>query len=369
MPVWPDSRKGWPDVFSYPPDLFDLPVYGLASAQKQAMLDELLQSLSAHHYAHCQAYRQLVDCNPFDFSSAPSPGQLPVATRLFKDLELASIEQTEVFRQMRSSGTSGQASKITLDGPSAKRQSQVLVKILQSWLGKQRRPMLLIDAPSTVKKAGAMTARAAGLQGLSFFGRHHCYALDDEMQLDVEKIQAFFTEHGEQPVLIFGFTFIVWQQFIQAMISQGLTVNLTNAILIHGGGWKKMQEQAVTDEQFKTAIRQTLGNVSVHDYYGMVEQTGTIYMQCEHGHLHTPVWSDVLIRDPADLSVLENGVTGLIQVNSVLPTSYPGHCLLTEDLGTIIGEDDCACGRLGKYFKVHGRVPKAQVKGCSDTFV
>ena len=92
MPVWPDSRKGWPDVFSYPPDLFDLPVYGLASAQKQAMLDELLQSLSAHHYAHCQAYRQLVDCNPFDFSSAPSPGQLPVATRLFKDLELKDYD-------------------------------------------------------------------------------------------------------------------------------------------------------------------------------------------------------------------------------------------------------------------------------------
>ena len=59
-------------MFSYPPDLFDLPVYGLASAEKQAMLDELLPRLSAHHYENCQGYRQLVACNPFDFSNAGS---------------------------------------------------------------------------------------------------------------------------------------------------------------------------------------------------------------------------------------------------------------------------------------------------------
>lgn len=355
-------------MFSYPPELFDLPVYGLPSTQKQAMLNRVMSQLSQHHYQHCEAYRRLLDSRPFDFASAAHTEQFPVAARLFKDLALTSIQSNDVFRQMRSSGTSGQASKITLDGESAKRQSQVLVKILQSCLGKQRRPMLLIDAPSTVKKAGAMTARAAGLQGLSFFGRHHCYALNENMELDIEKVRDFFSKYGKQPVLIFGFTFIVWQTFIQALAQQNINFDFADAILIHGGGWKKMQDQAVTDEIFKASIYKTLGNVSVHDYYGMVEQTGTIYMQCEKGVLHTPVWSDVLIRSPQDLSLLEHGEAGLIQVNSVLPTSYPGHCILTEDLGTVFGEDDCECGRLGKYFKVHGRVPKAQVKGCSDTF-
>jgi hypothetical protein len=32
-----------------------------------------------------------------------------------------------------------------------------------------------------------------------------------------------------------------------------------------------------------------------------------------------------------------------------------------------MGEDDCSCGRLGKYFQVHGRLAKAEVRGCSDT--
>jgi hypothetical protein len=34
----------------------------------------------------------------------------------------------------------------------------------------------------------------------------------------------------------------------------------------------------------------------------------------------------------------------------------------------ILGEDDCKCGRKGKYFKVLGRIKKAKIRGCSDTF-
>ena len=59
---------------------------------------------------------------------------------------------------------------------------------------------------------------------------------------------------------------------------------------------------------------------------------------------------------------------GIIQVLSVLPGSYPGHSLLTEDEGTLLGEDDCPCGRFGKYFKVSGRIRNAEIRGCSDTY-
>ncbi|WAJ71043.1 acyl-protein synthetase [Catenovulum adriaticum] len=358
-------------MFEFDPPIIDLPVYGLNKVDKQAWLDKTLLKLTHYHYQNCLEYKQLIDAvdNPVSIKKINKAQDiLPVAARLFKEFKLTSIANEHEFRQMRSSGTSGLASKIVLDASSAKRQSQVLVKILQAWLGKQRRPMLLIDSAQTIKTAGGMSARAAGLQGLSFFGRNHCYALDENMQLDIDKVSHFFNQYAEQPVLIFGFTFIIWQQFIQALQRRNIKFNFKNAILIHGGGWKKMQQQAVNDASFKQQIKAQLGHVSVNDYYGMVEQTGTIYMQCEYGHLHAPVWSDILIRRPDDLSLADFGETGLIQVNSVLATSYPGHCILTEDLGTIHGEDDCQCGRLGKYFSVHGRVPKAEVRGCSDTF-
>ena len=97
----------------------------------------------------------------------------------------------------------------------------------------------------------------------------------------------------------------------------------------------------------------------------MAEQTGTIYLECSEGHLHASKYSDIIIRDK-NLNEAEIGEEGLIQVLSPIAYSYPGHSLLTEDLGTILGIDDCPCGRKGKYFRISGRVAKAEVRGCSD---
>ena len=70
----------------------------------------------------------------------------------------------------------------------------------------------------------------------------------------------------------------------------------------------------------------------------------------------------------ADFSELPVGQSGLVQLLSLLPSSYPGHSILSEDVGTVLGEDDCGCGRPGKYFALHGRVQSAEVRGCSDAY-
>ena len=57
----------------------------------------------------------------------------------------------------------------------------------------------------------------------------------------------------------------------------------------------------------------------------------------------------------------------LHEVLSTLPESHPGHALLTEDLGRVVHVDDCPCGRLGQTLVIEGRVPKAELRGCSDT--
>jgi phenylacetate-coenzyme A ligase PaaK-like adenylate-forming protein len=140
-------------------------------------------------------------------------------------------------------------------------------------------------------------------------------------------------------------------------------------LLIHGGGWKKLHDRRVSNDTFKAALRATFGLERVHNYYGMVEQVGSIFFECEAGWLHTPAYADVIVRERMTLEPLASGEEGLIQVLSILPRSYPGHSLLTEDLGTIAGEDDCSCGRMGKRFTVAGRLPQAELRGCSDTRV
>ena len=104
------------------------------------------------------------------------------------------------------------------------------------------------------------------------------------------------------------------------------------------------------------------------DHYGMAEQTGCVYAECEHGHLHASVYSDIIVRSYRDFSPCGYGEPGFIQVLSSLPHSYPGHSILTEDEGIILGEDNCPCGRKGKYIKVLGRMKNAEIRGCSDTY-
>ena len=66
------------------------------------------------------------------------------------------------------------------------------------------------------------------------------------------------------------------------------------------------------------------------------------------------------------ISQLEKFRERAYPITKYLTTSYPGHSILTEDLGTIYGEDDCKCGKNGKYFKVHGRQLNSEPRGCSD---
>lgn len=351
--------------------LLDASPYGVTREQKRPELARTLAALSLHHQQHCAGYQRLLAAQwpelnltlPVTLESLPY-----LSVRLFKELSLKSIADDAVFKTLYSSGTTGTPSRIALDAETAALQSKILVKIMQQWLGRQRLPMLILDHPGVIKDRRSFSARGAGIQGLSFMGRHHCYALHDDMTINDAAIAEFCQRFADQPVFLFGFTFMVWQYVVTALQRKGLHYALPQGILLHSGGWKKLADQAVDNATFKAGVAETLGISRVHNFYGMVEQVGAIFVECEHGHLHCPCYADVLVREPGSWSPLPAGEPGVLQLLSTLPHSYPGHSLLTEDRGVWLGEDDCPCGRKGRYFNVLGRLPQAEVRGCSDTF-
>ena len=345
--------------------------YSLDRQAKERMLGGALWELTRYHREHCEAYdRILGKLAIVEDGSVANVPFLPVP--LFKTAELRSVPPEQVFKTLTSSGTTGQAvSRIFLDRDTSVLQQKVLVSIVSSFTGMSRMPMLIVDSPSVIKNRLMFSARGAGILGFSIFGADRTYALDDNMNIDFEAIESFLARHAGQKILLFGFTFMIWQYFYKELVKASATgrrIDLSQGILIHGGGWKKLIGEAVSPGEFRDRLQDVCGLWDVHDYYGMVEQTGTVYMQCEEGHLHAPIFSDVLIRRGSDFSLCEHGERGIVQVVSMLPRSYPGHSLLTQDEGTILGEDDCPCGRKGKYFAIHGRLKNAEVRGCSDTF-
>jgi hypothetical protein len=354
-------------------EILEIAPYTLTKEEKEKLLTERLVELTRMHRKNCKEYDAICRSILLDETKVSSYKELPfLPVRLFKELSLKSISDDAVVKTMTSSGTTGQkTSKIYLDKVTSANQQKAMVKIVNEFTGSGRMPMIILDCPSVVKNRAMFSARGAGILGFSMFGSKKIYALDDDMKLDVEGIQQFLEQYQGQRILLFGFTFMVWQYFYQELVrlkEEGITFDLSEGVLIHGGGWKKLASEAVSPQEFHDRLQAVCGLDHIHDYYGMVEQTGCIYMQCECGHLHASVFSDVIVRRPADFSECEIGETGIIQVVSTIPESYPGHSLLTEDEGVILGEDDCPCGRKGKYFKILGRLKNAELRGCSDTF-
>ncbi len=352
--------------------LLDGEPYGLAAPDKAAALLPALTELTRHHYARCAPYRRAVDAVfgglRAEYASLADLPFLPVS--LFKEAELRSIAKEEVFRVLTSSGTTGQSvSRVFLDQATSGRQAKALVRIMQHFLGKQRLPMVILDHPDVVQNRASFSARGAGILGLMQFGRQPLYAYRSDMTFDVESVTNYLAAHRDQPVLFFGFTFMAWQHGIAALQALGQKLPRTKGILIHSGGWKKLESSRVDAATFNAAARETLGVERVLNFYGMVEQVGSVFFENAKGCLHTPVFADVIVRDPFTLQPLPPGKRGLIQVLSMLPHSYPGHSLLTEDLGECIGVDEADAGMPGRFFKVHGRAPRSEIRGCSDTYV
>ncbi len=347
---------------------FNWPIYGLSQDEKSTLLAEHLNQLTKYQIRNCRPYARIMNANDYDVNQSHSLEDIPfIPVRLFKEYRLASISDDLVFKTLTSSGTtSQQVSKIVLDRETAKLQTKALVFILQHYIGKSRLPMLIIDHPNVIENRQSFSARSAGILGISNFGRNHTYALNEDMSPNIETIYSFLEQHRGERILLFGFTFMVWKYFFQAMKDLPNPPQFQEAILIHSGGWKKLLEEEVNNDTFKSSLQEAFRIMVIHNFYGMVEQAGSIFMECEYGHFHAPVFADILIRDARDWSVLHSGKKGLIQVLSTLPISYPGHSLLTEDIGEIIGIDDCPCGRKGKAFRVHGRIAKAEIRGCSD---
>jgi len=354
-------------------DLLEQPPFAASRPEKVAVLLSGLAELTEHHRRGSEPYRRMLDTVFGRAVAVPvSLAQIPwLPVRLFKRIDLISVPQEQIIKKLVSSGTTGQAvSRIYLDSETASLQTKALSKIAGEFIGRQRLPMVIVDDRSFLKDRANFNARAAGIIGFSTFGRDHTYLLDENLEPQWSGLELYLAKHAASPILLFGFTFIVWQHFIERARSKGLNIRFPRgSILVHGGGWKRLADRQISNDAFKAALADTFGITRVHNYYGMVEQVGSVFFECEHGYLHPPSFADVLIRDPVTLEIAPTGVQGLIQVLSLLPRSYPGHSLLTEDLGTIHGEDDCPCGRSGKRFTVSGRLKNVEIRGCSDTRV
>jgi hypothetical protein len=351
------------------------PVHGAGRGDKEPKLLAAVREVAGHHYQHCAPYRTLCDKRGFDPAGLERLEELPyLPTSFFKRTLLRSVPEDQVFREITSSATtSGQPSRMALDRETSRRQSKCFNRVLLERIGSQRYNFIVLDEPSTVGRSQVVSARASTIRSLLFCARKvdTCVELEDgALSLNQEKLDRLLEEaqEGGDPLMLFGFTFILYAHVVRPLLEAGRSYRLPGAKILHIGGWKKLESQKVTPEKLVEDCRRVFGvhPGDVVDLYGFTEQAGLLYPTCPEGRRHVPVWGQVIARDPVSLEPLEPGREGLLQFITPIQTSYPGHSVLTEDVGLVLGEDDCPCGRPGRTFKVVGRAPQSEVRGCGD---
>jgi hypothetical protein len=351
------------------------PPYGVEPQQHSAAVLALLEKELAYACDLNPRFRNYVERWPVDFGAAENVADLPyLPVRVFKaNPPLALVDAEQVTRTLTSSATTGQVpSRVVLDAATARRMTKGVITIIRDFIGPSRRPYLVVDTPDNMKGQAQLGARGAAIQALGSFATETVCCLlpgeNGDMSLDLERLLASAAKWTRSEVLVYGFTYVIWTQLVQPLERQGIALHLPNVRVLHSGGWKRLEQQAVTRDAFIRGVASVFGCSPdrILDYYGMVENVGVVYPNCAHGNKHVPSFAEVIVRDPLTLAPVAAGKQGLIQVCSALPTSFPGFLLLTEDFAEVISYDGCPCGRRGTGFRFAGRAPKAEVRGCGN---
>ncbi len=341
----------------------DTVVYG--ERDERAFLDRLTE-LNELHFRGCPAYASILGKVP-RISSVEEAPFLHVG--LFKRLRLITKGEGIVHgRIVRSSSTSGVASEITLDEESSRLQSLSSLRILEDFVGRETRPLLVLDGVASLRSREGLSARVLAAMSLKPFATEIFFVLkdaSDAASLNEEQIRCALKQPG--PLLVYGISWALWMAWANRTMPADIESDLRTRTItfVHSGGWKKLENARVDRADFeRVLLTRAAPGSKVVDYYGLVEQVGMVYPMCEFGARHVPAWGDVLVRDPWTLAALPEG-DGQLQLINTISRGAPYHNILTEDIGRLI-PGPCPCGRRGRRFELIGRMPKAELRGCAN---
>lgn len=357
-------------------DLLTLPPYEDTFQSNQSFLDALQEEL-IFHYEHNEMYRHFCERKNFNphlpincIKDIPA-----VAVSVFKELGfgLNSVPKEDLTLALQSSATSGTPSTVVIDKITAKRQGKAMVKVISDFIGKERKPFLIMDIDPKSASKRLLGARFAAVTGyLKFASKVGYFLKADENNIsyfDVEGIRDYINGlDADQPVVVFGFTYILYQNVLKAIQDKGLKFQLPRGSkVIHIGGWKKLESEKISKSLFNSQLADIFGITpeDIIDIYGFTEQMGLNYPDCPCGCKHASTYVRVLVRDTVTREVLPAGKEGMLEFITPIPHSYPGNVVLTDDIGVLVDEP-CPYGRSGQRFHIVGRLKKAEVRGCGD---
>ena len=343
-------------------------VFSFSKKEKKQFFGKSFFEMIKFHQKNCKNYFSIFKKLGFKLTKKTKISETPpIPVSIFKNNKLFSCKENKIVKKLLSSGTTGnKQSEIFLEAINSKVQTKVLVQIMEHFFGKKRIPMLIIDKKVEDRNRSNLVASQAAVNGFSILAKKTYFALKSNGEINFDDLRNFQEEFRDDEKIIFGFTNKIFEFFLEKQNSIK-DINFKNCILLHGGGWKKVEAKSMESKKFKFELNKKYNFKKIVNYYGLIEQTGSIFVECDKcDAFKCSIYSDVYVRDENLRIEKKNNQIGLIQLMSLLPSSYPGNNILTEDLGIICSNDICKCDFKGKLFRVIGRSKESEIRGCAN---
>lgn len=357
--------------------LFETPAFEYSPRTSRAFLAAMRAAL-AFQGGRAPVLKALYKAEGFSPASVKGEADVPRIPYLFvaalKERDLTTLPYSKIVLELKSSGTSGQRSRMQLDRGSLMRVRRMAWKVFEGLgLTDLERPhgyICFTYDPAVAKDLGtAWTDKLlAGFtrQGEIFYTfRWSREKKDFYFDIDgaVDAMRRF--EEAGSLVRLVGFPAFALKLTEEYRKRYGRYPKLNpESSVVTGGGWKTLADEAVDKKVYRRILADNLGIPvdNVRDLFGMVEH-GVPYVDCRLGNFHIPNYGRVIARDPGTLAPLGFNKPGLLQFITPYLTSYPSLSVLSSDFGLV--RPKCACGLPGPVLEIHGRAGVKKLKGCA----
>ncbi len=338
--------------------------------KKNDLLDSKFMAIKESfifHYKNCNLYNNY--CKTQDFK--------PNKLKKFSDLKNIPLLSIQIFKEdpnyllsvpkenisliAKSSGTSGKPSQVPKDKITLDRAVKSLTTSLRQVLGMDSSFVgILAPPPQVIPTWFAYYMSMAK----KYYEKTSFYVKDGI--LSPQEIVSKLEDEECRPRNLIGPPF-AFLSLVQYMTKSGHKIQLDErSVVSTGGGWKSRSGESISRDDLDEKISECFGvsKTKIRDGLNSVE-FNTLLLDCEYKHKHVPPWLYVSIRDPKNPDeVVSTGEDGLMAYLDPLANSYPSF-VLTDDIGKIIDQEECECGRTGQTIEWLRRAKGAESRGCA----
>lgn len=327
----------------------------------------LIKDSFTYHYNNCGEYKNYCtkfDFGPEDIRSYKDLEKIPLITSsMFKLKELITGNKEDVVKICTSSGTKGSVSRVYRDEITLNR----FLGSLQSTLDN----IFNIDdafcfnlGPSTEEAGDLWFSYVLSVVDMIFPTENY---VKEDIFSPHKVVEDLYKYQDKFENLIITGAPIMMLQLLEYLQENDIEIQNSEKIyFITAGGWKRFSGQSIPKADFFNKITKSFigaDESKFRDSLNMVE-LNTILPECQYKTKHIVPWVKIMIINPINGQVVEDGEMGLIAYLDPSAHSFPCF-VLTDDIGRINVNGTCKCGRFGQGLEIIRRVKSIESRGCA----